>query len=510
MRRARFLGSVGTLFGVILTAGAAEPSPVAELASRAELSVVEILGKIDGSGDSSYGTGFVLLEPSLVLTNAHVVRGVEEPMVRTREGALLASVKVLDADAKTDLALLRVIGLQGRPLILAPGNPPEVGTPVVAVGHPRGYEFTVSEGIVSALRALDPGGVELIQTTAPISPGSSGGPLFDLAGRVVGVCSLTLTEGQNINFAVPAAAVRPFLERALEVERALLRKSDPGSLSPAPLARVVRSHREGGDLVLAGDLVRRALATHPRSPELLTEAAEVAWSRGNFPEVRSLLDQMERVAPGYPPGRQIRSALLAQEGKCEAAAGEARAALALGLAPQPAAEAHAVLAECLGKMGQPQAALEEIDQALSAASISILPDYHALRAFLLQAVGREEEADREAVVALELSSWDPLVVLALRERGLPRLVEVVSYSQAREGAGLVVTGVVRNRGPVAVTEVQLTAEGLDAAGQVVATGSALATPQRLVPGQTGSFRIVLQGAAGQTPRLEVRVVDFKE
>lgn len=506
----------GLIWAILAAAGSAsavpspEPLPLPDLAARVEPSVVEVLGKIEGSGDSSYGTGFILHEPSLVVTNAHVVRGVSEPLVRTKEGALLASVKVLETDEKADLALLRVTGLRGQPLPLAPGGPPAVGTAVFAVGHPRGYEFTFSEGIVSAVRSLDPQGVELIQTTAPISPGSSGGPLLNAQGQVVGVCSLTLMEGQNINFAVPARLVLPFIERSLAVERALIQPPGSQDLPPESLARVVKRHREEGDLVRASDLVHRALATHPRSLALLAEAAEVAWSRGNAPEVHALLDRMNRESPNYPPARQIRSALLAQEGQCDAAVREARAALDGGLEPGQAAEAHAVLAECLGRMGQAEAALQEMDLALGSENIAVLPDYHALRAFLLQALGRTEEADREAVTALELSAWDPLVVAALRERGLPRLVEILSFNRTRVNGTFVVSGVVRNRGPVPVQDVQITAEGIDTAGHVLATGSATVTPQKLVPGQTGSFKIVLQGAADDPLRLEVRVVDFKE
>lgn len=504
------------------SAGEAPPAPapraahedaVRAVARDVRAAVVEVLGVIDGGSDTSYGTGFVAGEGSLVLTNAHVLRGVREPRVRTLDGALLASVEVLLQDEALDLAVLRVRGLKAQPLPLADGPAPAIGARVVAVGHPRGYEYTVSDGIVSALRSLREGGPQMIQTTAPISPGSSGGPLLDLEGRVVGVCSLTLAEGQNINFALPASRLGPVIAQALEIERGLARPGDReavGRLAPEALARVVRQQREAGDLVRASDFAERALDVHPKNLPLLLEAAEVAWSRGNVREVEALVERMAAIRPGWAPARQIRAALDAQNGRCDVAIEGARAALAGGLTAAQAAEAHAVLGECLGTQGKVDEALRHLDEALRSPKIAALPDYHALRAFLLQAAGRAEEADRAAVVALERAAWDGLVVAALRERGLPRLAVIESQRTTREGGQVVVRGVVRNRGPIAVAEVVLSAEVRDASGAVVAAASAKLASPKLVPGQAASFRVVLEDVPEGADAIEVRVVDFRE
>ncbi len=479
------------------------------LAARARESVVEVIGTLETSGDTSYGAGFAVSAPDLIVTNAHVLRGVKSAMVRTREGALLASVEVLHQDETVDLAALRVKGLRLPPLVLSPDSAPPVGARVFAIGHPRGYEYTFSDGIVSAVRSLTQGGPELIQATVPISPGSSGGPMLDLGGRVVGVCSLTLTEGQNINFAVPAREVARFLDEALEIERDLSR-ADSSSSGAETLARLVRKHRESGDLVRASQLVARALAAHPRSAPLLLEAAEVAWAKGSYKEVDALVAELTQVVPGCAPARQIKAALLAQDGRCDEAIGEARAALAGGLSEEQAGEAHAVLGECLGRLGRPAEALAQLDLALAAPRVAAVPDYHALRAFLLQSLGRGDEADREAVTALELSGWDPVAVAALRERDLPRLVEIESSRTEREGGAVIVRGVVRNRGPIPLGEINIAAEVRDPSGAVVATGAAKVIPARLAPWQTGAFRIALEGAPEAGGPATVRVVDFRE
>lgn len=488
-----------------------ERGELEELSRRVRPSVVEILGTVDPSGDTSYGTGFVVEDRNLVVTNAHVVRGVENVMVRTLEGAVLASVEVLFQDASVDVAVLRVVGLDLEPLPLAEGPAPEIGTPVVAVGHPRGYEFTVSNGIVSALRSLERDGPVLIQTTAPISPGSSGGPLLDVRGRVLGVCSLTLMEGQNINFAVPVREVAPVIAQAREVEHGLTADAHE-ALGDAALAELVRRHREDGDLARAGKLVRRALKRHPRSLPLLVEAAEVAWSRGSLEEVEAIVKRADTLRPGYGPALQIDAALHAERGECEDAVRDARASIEAGLGATQEAEAHATLGDCLARLGRSVEALDHVDEALRDERIAALPDYHVLRAFLLQALGRLDAADQSAVDALRLAAWDPLVVAALRERELPRLIEVLSFTR-ETGAGdaaLAIVGIVRNAGPVPLREIVVTAEGLDEEGSVVATGTATVDPSRLVPGQTGSFRAPVRGLTDRAVAFAVRVVDYVE
>ncbi len=490
--------------------GTDEQAAIEAIAARVRPSVVEVIGTLAGTGDTSYGTGFVFGEPGLVVTNAHVVRGVRNLVVRTFDGVAFASVEVLDQRDDVDLAVLRVRGLDAEPLPGGSTELPPVGLRVIAVGHPRGYDYTVSDGIVSATRALEEGGQELIQVTAPISPGSSGGPLLDLSGRVIGICSLTLTEGQNINFAVPLRDLGPVLAEAREIERSLA-DPDPAHLGAHALAEIARRYREDGDLERAGDLVQRALAVHPRSLDLLAEAAEVAWARQSWPEVRALVDRMKALDPAWPPALQVEASWLAQQGRCEEAVRAAEASLVGGrLRPAQAAEAHAVLAECLGRLGRVEEALAHADLALASPEIDRIPDYHALRAFLLQAAGRDAEADREAVTALERAEWDPVVVAALRERGLPRVVRVVTWKVLREGSRTVVRGILRNVGPTPLEEVVVTAEGYDAEGTTIATGTATASPERLNPGQAGAFRVVLDGLPGEAKRFSVRIVDYHD
>jgi S1-C subfamily serine protease len=136
---------------------------------------------------------------SVVITNYHVVRDAQRITVKVGGNVLEGVVQI--ADKELDLCSLRVPGLYSPPVVVASGEV-RVGQPVYAIGAPQGLELTLSEGIVSSLRQTSKG--TIIQTTAPISPGSSGGGLFDSRGQLVGIVTFQHKTGQNLNFALPA------------------------------------------------------------------------------------------------------------------------------------------------------------------------------------------------------------------------------------------------------------------------------------------------------------------
>lgn len=181
-----------------------QPNWIELAASRADRAVVLIQSEPD-----SMGTGFVvasLEDEHLILTNHHVVGDSRRCIVTTRRGrSITAKVVGLPQDEEVDLALL-LVKTQG----LQPMGPiglfrdVRVGEAAVAIGHPLGLDYTVTSGIVSAKRD----GREL-QTSTPISPGNSGGPLIDQAGRVIGVNTRIIdpAAGQSLAFATRADLV---------------------------------------------------------------------------------------------------------------------------------------------------------------------------------------------------------------------------------------------------------------------------------------------------------------
>lgn len=145
------------------------------------------------------GSG-VMIAPEVLITNCHVTRsGVQ---YKARIGKQLLAATVIMADEEYDLCRLSVPGANAPVVALGSTDNLRIGQKVFAIGAPLGLDLTISDGIVSALRPLSTG--KVIQTTAPISPGSSGGGLFDAYGKLVGINTFQHRLGQNLNFAVPA------------------------------------------------------------------------------------------------------------------------------------------------------------------------------------------------------------------------------------------------------------------------------------------------------------------
>lgn len=154
---------------------------------------------------SGQGSGFVV-GPGLIVTNHHVIGDADRAEVVLRDGRALSPVEILAADPNHDLVLVRIPDNTLPAVPLAPALP-EVGATCFAIGAPLGMSYTFTEGIVSAYREL--GGTRVLQMQTPIAPGSSGGPLLDDRGRVVGVN--TATYGAGLNMAVEVDYVRALL-----------------------------------------------------------------------------------------------------------------------------------------------------------------------------------------------------------------------------------------------------------------------------------------------------------
>jgi serine protease Do len=158
----------------------------------------------------SAGSGFIVDANGTIVTNAHVVEGVDTVQVRLHDGRRFTG-KVIGRDGRVDLALLKIDGAGSLPtLALGDSNKLRVGEFVLALGHPFGLEYTVSFGIVSRkgspLTVAAPG-FDFIQTDAAINPGNSGGPLVSMSGEVIGVNSMAARNG-SIGFAIPSNLVK--------------------------------------------------------------------------------------------------------------------------------------------------------------------------------------------------------------------------------------------------------------------------------------------------------------
>jgi tetratricopeptide (TPR) repeat protein len=180
-----------------------------ELVKRVKPSIVAIVTYDAKNIPLMTGSGF-FLQPGQVVTNLHVIRGARRCEIKTLDGKgrVYPVAGLLDVDEEGDLALLSVDMPSNRARSSSLANLlPEEGEKIFVIGNPLKLEGSVSDGIVSAVREL-PNIGKIIQITAPISHGNSGSPVFNLKGQVVGVVTIKVTNGQNINLAIGAARVR--------------------------------------------------------------------------------------------------------------------------------------------------------------------------------------------------------------------------------------------------------------------------------------------------------------
>jgi hypothetical protein len=209
---------------------------LADLIDRIEPSVVKVVVS-DGHGGGGLGSGF-LVGGGLVVTNRHVIEdGVTAKIVFENGKSYPVGGFVFDG-GDMDICIITIKGLPSEiPKLQVRSDLPRKGEAVYTFGAPKGYGFSVSEGIVSALRTFDKDwketnsstGQQFIQITAPISPGNSGGPLIDVNGLVVGMNTFTRTDGQNINFSLACNEITACLSKCSDQAQpiTLVNSKDP-------------------------------------------------------------------------------------------------------------------------------------------------------------------------------------------------------------------------------------------------------------------------------------------
>jgi S1-C subfamily serine protease len=185
------------------------------------------------------GTGFVLDEAGTLATNHHVIEGADAVRIKFKNGALFEKVELLSDDPGADLALLRIdmanpvdggAPPDAPPVMLGNSDKIVVGERAISIGNPLGFEHTLSDGLISARRLHE--GRQWIQMSVPISPGNSGGPLFNLRGDVIGITTAqfggAFAGAQNLNLAVPVNDLKRLIQPSYPQRRKF---GDPSSPS---------------------------------------------------------------------------------------------------------------------------------------------------------------------------------------------------------------------------------------------------------------------------------------
>ncbi len=250
------------------------------------------------------GSGFLVSTKGLIATNYHVVEKAHAAHVVLADGAEVPVMGAAALDQEADVAIIKAAGEIGaRPLELAEGGLPPVGAKVYAIGSPLGsFVNTLSDGLVSGHR--ETGTIPyflrmptMIQTTAPISHGSSGGPLLNADGKVVGVMTLTFAaDGENLNFAVPASHLARLLPRCEGQLRRLplVREPDPDALA----------YIKRGDALMGKNRYDEALEDYDAAVRIDPEYAVayhkrgMAWyCKGKFDKAFEDMDEASRLDP---------------------------------------------------------------------------------------------------------------------------------------------------------------------------------------------------------------------
>ncbi len=198
---------------------ASDDQTPAELFKRLAPAVVAIGVKAEGPQEAGGGTGFLLDASGTIVTNHHVISGAPALRIKFINGAIYEEIDLLFQDSALDLALLAINLAKPtkgdrpkdvKPVELGDSETIEVGERAISIGNPLGLDHTLTDGLVSARRLYE--GRQWIQMSVPVSPGNSGGPLFSMKGKVIGVTTAQLGSfmgrAQNLNLAIPVNVLK--------------------------------------------------------------------------------------------------------------------------------------------------------------------------------------------------------------------------------------------------------------------------------------------------------------
>lgn len=191
------------VFIILFQSAILAESNLPHLIKQVESSIVVVLSYNENGDLKAKGSGFFINKYGDVITNRHVPQGASTIKIKTSDGKFYNARIQQDNSLNNDLVHLKLmVSLDSTNFLSISENYPELGERVIVIGHPLGLERTVTDGIVSAIRNVQNYG-KTIQITAPISEGSSGSPVINMNGNVVGVATFQYSKGQNLNFAIP-------------------------------------------------------------------------------------------------------------------------------------------------------------------------------------------------------------------------------------------------------------------------------------------------------------------
>jgi Flp pilus assembly protein TadD len=269
---------------------------IPEIVATTKPAVVEIVTRDATGTPKTLGTGFFVSSDGLVVTNQHVVEGATSIAAINNNGAFFQFERVVAQPTGVDLAILKFRAIDVPFLPLGNSTTAVEGQKVIVIGNPTGLTGTVSDGIISAFRENR----SLIQITAPISHGSSGSPVMDETGQVIGIATLIKEEGQNLNFAIVVEKMSAALTQQLPREQSSNPALPPATPTPAidAMARGTKSFNRG-DYDKAISDSTEAIRLDPNSADAYYLRGNAYENQRNFDRAISDYNEAIRLDPKY-------------------------------------------------------------------------------------------------------------------------------------------------------------------------------------------------------------------
>lgn len=367
---------------------------------------VVVVAAMDREGKPvGLGSGFLVREDGLIATNYHVVN--MAATIKVRIGGTVKTVEgVLHVDPENDVALIKVEG-KGYPKVrLGDANKASVGEKVYVIGSPQGLHNTISEGILSGIRSIDRER-KILQMTAPISPGSSGGPVFNSRGEVIGIATFLIADTQNLNFAMPVNLIMAGLSKTELVSPQEACRVDFSETSSCWFYQGL-AYGSTGQHDRAADAFKRSLAIDTKKVEAYVNLGVSYANMGKYAEAIEALKRALTIDPNRAEALGKLGTVYSQMEKYE----DAQTTLKRSIDLQPDDPITRFnLAVTLGKLNRYTEAIESVKEAIRLAPT--YSDAHGFLGFSYAKLGMYPEAANAYKSAIRLSPENPRMHLGL-------------------------------------------------------------------------------------------------
>jgi len=338
------------------------------------------------------GSGFIVSSDGVIVTNFHVVASAENVDVKLKNGKSYPVTGIVDYDPIKDICVLKIDARNLNVMPLGSSDNLIQGQKVLVIGAPLGLEYSVSDGLLSGQREYF--GREVMQFTAPISPGNSGGPLLNMQGKVIGITTFTNVGGQNLNFAVPINEAKEYIHSYAKMS---FREFVTGLSDKYSLYTLGRELFFAGNTELAVDYLFRAVELDPNFVDAYEALVEVFDALGMYDLEFQAFEKIIAIDPNNAEAHLNLGALYGKHEMYNEAIAEFKKAI--DLKPDDAM-AHSNLAAVYQKSGYLDAAIAECKMA-----VSLDPSYstgHQNLGWVYFQKGMIDEAVTETKKALSL------------------------------------------------------------------------------------------------------------